>query len=47
MAEQVLTQCTVGGPVKVYIEDGKITEEWIEMDMMSMMQPLGVVPQPK
>ena len=25
MAEQVLTQCTVGGPVKVTVKDGKIT----------------------
>ena len=25
MVEQVLTQCTVGGPVKVYVKDGKIT----------------------
>jgi molybdopterin guanine dinucleotide-containing S/N-oxide reductase-like protein len=24
MSEQVFTQCTVGGPVKVYVEDGKI-----------------------
>jgi len=24
MAEKVLAQCTVGGPVKVYVKDGKI-----------------------
>jgi molybdopterin guanine dinucleotide-containing S/N-oxide reductase-like protein len=26
MAEQILTQCTVGGPVFVHVEDGKITK---------------------
>ena len=25
MAEQILTQCTIGGPVFVHVEDGKIT----------------------
>ena len=25
MSEQVFIQCTVGGPVKVYVKDGKIT----------------------
>ena len=26
MAEQILTQCTIGGPVFVHVEDGKITK---------------------
>ena len=25
MAEQIFTNCTVGGPVQVHVEDGKIT----------------------
>ena len=25
MSEQVFTNCTVGGPVRVHVEDGKIT----------------------
>ena len=25
MSEQILTNCTVGGPISVYVKDGKIT----------------------
>jgi predicted ester cyclase len=31
--------------IDVYrIEDGKIAESWINLDMMGMMQQLGVIP---
>ena len=29
------------------IEGGKIAEEWVELDMLGLMQQLGVVPSPK
>ena len=40
-------QVTMTGISIDRIENGKITEEWIEMDMMGMMQQLGVVTPPK
>lgn len=33
--------------ISIYrIEDGKIAEEWVQPDMMAMMQQLGVAPAP-
>lgn len=29
------------------VENGKLTENWVQMDNMSMMQQLGVAPAPK
>jgi predicted ester cyclase len=29
------------------IADGKLVEEWVETDMMSLMQQLGMVPPPR
>lgn len=39
-------QVTITGISIDRIVDGKIVEEWIEMDMLGMMQQLGVVPPP-
>jgi predicted ester cyclase len=29
------------------LENGKVVENWVQMDMLSMMQQLGVIPQPE
>ncbi len=37
---------TITGITIHRIAGGKIVEEWISMDMLGMMQQLGVVPSP-
>jgi steroid delta-isomerase-like uncharacterized protein len=37
-------QVEVGGIVIFRIENGKVTEAWLNADIMGMMQQLGVVP---
>lgn len=38
------TECEVEGQVISRIEDGKIVESWNQVDMLGLMQQLGVVP---
>jgi steroid delta-isomerase-like uncharacterized protein len=37
-------QITWTGISIIHIEDGKIAEEWGEMDMLGMMQQVGIIP---
>jgi predicted ester cyclase len=37
-------QVTITGTVTNRIEDGKIVERWVDLDLLGMMQQLGVVP---
>jgi len=39
-------QVTMTGMSIIHIVGGKIVEEWTEMDMLGMMQQLGVLPPP-
>jgi steroid delta-isomerase-like uncharacterized protein len=39
-------QVTIPGIAIHRITDGKIVENWVNMDMLSMMQQLGVIPPP-
>ncbi len=40
-------QVSVTGHDFVRVVDGKVTEHWVEMDTMTMMQQLGVIPTPQ
>ena len=40
-------QVSVTGHDFVRIVDGKVTDHWLEMDTMTMMQQLGVLPTPQ
>ena len=40
-------QVSVTGHDFVRIVDGKVTDHWLEMDTMTMMQQLGVMPAPE
>lgn len=37
-------QVTIAGTETVRIKDGKIVERWVNLDLLAMMQQLGVVP---
>jgi steroid delta-isomerase-like uncharacterized protein len=37
-------QISIGGTDFLTLVDGKITEEWVSVDMMGWMQQLGVLP---
>ena len=40
-------QISVSGHDFVRMVDGKVAEHWVEMDTMTMMQQLGVIPTPE